>query len=129
MMRLALLLIAFLCVGAFLWLLFGEHSAEVPLEELREELPAPRSVSFERSYEDGVLAIAGDVSTLDECETVSATATLSGSTARVLLSVPPTEGPCLARASTAAFSVDLAAPEDATVEFLVNGLPARATEL
>lgn len=124
MMRIAaaVLLLALLCAGG--WLLFF-HEEEVPLEEIRETLAQGRSVSYDASFEEGMLTLSGTIATLDACERATATATLVGeSHVRVDISVPGTEGPCLARQGSTGFSTSLAAPEDASLEFLVNGTPA-----
>lgn len=128
MMRIVLFLVILGILAGGAWYYLAHESAEIPLEELRESLPAPRSVSLERSYSDGIVTVEGEVSTVDACETAAANATLTASgSVLIAITIPATEGPCLARAGTTAFSAELSAPLDAPIEFLVNGAPATVT--
>lgn len=124
MIRIALGIIVVTLVVGIGYALFVHDNGEIPLAELRETLPPPREVSFTRSYEEGSVVIEGTVSTVDVCERATAEASLTAAGAILItMNIPPTEGPCLARTATTAFSVSLVAPEDAAVEMLVNGIP------
>ena len=97
----------------------GPAAAPSVVEEVRTY-----SVSFDTSYDEGTHTIEGTVLADTACQQASATGSAVGSGIRVDIVLPPDEGICLQRPEALSFSVDVDAPEDATVAVFVNGTPA-----
>lgn len=123
MKRVVLIVCAAVVIGAIAYALYAQSTATAPTPVAKTP-ERSYSVSYEQSYDAGVHTISGSVMLDTPCDTVEASALEVGGDIRVDLRIPPLEGMCLQRPAAHEFSVDIEAPEEASVAIFVNGIAA-----
>lgn len=110
------------------------HTRDIPAE--RQSLAAASTtpaVSLRDSYRKGVHTLSGSVDAPNPCTSLTASATLAGTTTdgSILLSIsmPEDTGICLQTITPLSFSTTIAAGANIPVSVTVNGAPASVTPL